>query len=211
MELVQLSVKLVAYGPRVVNVELPFVLAPDVPVQPDGQARMVAAHGYGLAHGASCDHEASTGDDATGVTLQDAAVDARGCTEVVGVNNEISLHVSLSPLGGLLRQQLCETNVREQTRGHRAGLGVFLRYCPRRFTVPPVVAVDSIDSRQGLIHGGEGEESFAGGQDVTEARILSNHGLATRQIADISLAEPPATKADVLIFGNCKFGARLTD
>src|SRR5918999_2106014 len=103
MELVQLSAKLVAYGPRIVNVEHPFVLAPDSPVQPDGQLRMVAAHGNGLMHGPARDHETGAGDDATGVALQDAAVHAGRCTEIVGVKNEISLHVSLSPLGGLLQ------------------------------------------------------------------------------------------------------------
>src|SRR5687767_5674215 len=82
MEFVQLSVELLAYGPNVVNVELPFVLAPDVPVQPDGQPRMVAAHGYGLMHGAAGDHEAGTGEDAASVAFQDAAVHTGGCTEV---------------------------------------------------------------------------------------------------------------------------------
>src|SRR5439155_25398739 len=94
---------LLADGGQVAQVELALVLAPDVPVQADGQRRVVAAHGDRLGHGPACDHEAGAGDDAAGVALQDAAVDAGGGAEVVRVDDEVLVHVSRPLSGGYAR------------------------------------------------------------------------------------------------------------
>src|ERR1051326_8703879 len=88
MELVELPVKLVAHQRQIPEVKLTLILAPDVPVQPDGQSRLVAAHGNRLGDSSARDHEARAGEYAAGVTLQDAAVDAGRGAEIVGIEDE---------------------------------------------------------------------------------------------------------------------------
>src|SRR5918995_1620671 len=188
---------------------------------------MLAAHGHGLVHGVARDHEADTGNDAAGVAFYDASVHAGGRAKVVRIDNEVLLHFLsphfLSPrcrtdiyhrrarqsaiTHPRRRLRLCETNVREQARGHRPGLEVFLRYRTCRFAVPSIVAVDSVYSIQRLLHRGEGEKSLTRGQNVAEACILSDHGPPACEIAGISFAEPPAPEANVLILGNRELGA----
>src|SRR5262249_50813307 len=92
--LVELPVELIANRRQVARIELAFVLAANVPVQPDGQRRVIAAHGHRFGYGAAGDHEAGARHHTARVALQDAAVDAGPGTEVVGVYDKVLLHVA---------------------------------------------------------------------------------------------------------------------
>ena len=92
VERVELAQELIADGALVTDVELPLVLAPHVPVEPDCEPGMVAAHGSRVARGPAGDHQAGAGDDAAGVAVQDAAVHALGGAEVVGVEDDGLAH-----------------------------------------------------------------------------------------------------------------------
>ncbi len=101
MEFLDLSAKLLLDGHCVVEIELPLVLTPDVPVQPDGEPRMLPAHGDRLRDRSSGHHETGAGDDPTGMTLNDAAIYPDGCPEVIRVDDQMPSHVR-APDGTLL-------------------------------------------------------------------------------------------------------------
>src|SRR5262249_41373763 len=53
----------------------------------------------------------------------------------------------------------------------------------------------------------ESEQPAARGEDVAEARVLSNHRPAGSQVLRAALAEPAAAEADVLVFGHSELSA----
>src|SRR4030095_6620204 len=95
----------------------------------------------------------------------------------------------------------------DQFLGDSFCVEVFVGDASRCLAMPWVIAVDRIDGRQCFFGVVESEKAFSGWQNVAEAGVLGNDRLATSQIASITLAEPSAPKADILIFSDGELGA----
>jgi hypothetical protein len=61
-------------------------------VKADGELGVILAHRHGLSDGGAGGHEAGAGQHAPRVALQNAAIDARACAEVVCVEDEVFSH-----------------------------------------------------------------------------------------------------------------------
>src|SRR5262245_10832351 len=75
-------------------------------------------------------------------------------------------------------------------------------------TVANVIAVDRLHGVGGLVDIRDCEETLPGREDRAETRVLRDNRFSGREIAHVSLAEPAAAEAHVLILGDCELGAR---
>src|SRR5437868_11190855 len=89
--------KFVARGRDVLKIEVALVFAPHVEVQADSELWIFVSEFKCFFERGAGNHQARAGDDAMLMALDDAAVDAGGLTEVVGVDDEISL-VHVNPM-----------------------------------------------------------------------------------------------------------------
>src|SRR5262249_60585847 len=71
------------------------------------------------------------------------------------------------------------------------------RDAPRGRAVRRVVAVDACQGVDCLLHGGEGEESLAGRDELVERGVLRDHRATGGQVADAAVAEPADSRPDV--------------
>src|SRR2546430_1237511 len=97
VELLHLSVEFAAHGWDISDIELAFSFAPDIPMQPHRQPRIIPADGHRFMHGAPLHHETGARDYPASMTCQDATVYTARCPKIVGIDNEVFGH--LSPLG----------------------------------------------------------------------------------------------------------------
>ena len=74
-----------------------------------------------------------------------------------------------------------------------------------------VVGVDAPDRLENLLQRREGEQPFAGRQDVAEAGVLGDDRTAAREVAGAAVAEPAAAQPHVLVLGDRELAARLAD
>ena len=76
-------------------------------------------------------------------------------------------------------------------------------------TMPCLIRVDPIKSRQDLFHRGKRKQPFAGGEKFSESGVLGDDGTPGCKIASAAIAKPAAAKAYVLILGDRKLAARV--
>src|SRR5262249_1188575 len=85
---------------------------------------------------------------------------------------------------------------------------VLLGDATSRTAVPVVVGLDSLESRDDILHGVERKQALAGGQDGTEPGILGDDWPAGGQVAGAAFAEPATAQTYVLVFGDGEFAPR---
>src|SRR5216683_6525996 len=118
-------------------------------------------------HSAPCHHETGARDYPTSMTFQDAAIQPSRCPKIVGIDNEVFGH--LSPLFlAATSLILGQTNVCEQTGRHRLRREVLFGKRPGRLTVPLIVRVDGLNSRQRLSHRRKSEQTLTRRDDVAK-------------------------------------------
>src|ERR1051326_7357365 len=77
--------------------------------------------------------------------------------------------------------------------------------------VSRVIALDGVQSGEDIVHRGETKQAVPRGNELAEARLLGDHRLRPRQIADAAVAAPAAVEARVLILGNGELAPRAAD
>src|SRR5262249_22946421 len=155
------------------------------------QPRISAADGHRFMHSAPCHHETGARDHPMSMTFQDATVQTSRCPKIVGIDNEVFGH--LFPLFlATTYLILSQTDVCEQTGRYRLRREVLFCKCPGRLTVPLIVRVDSLNSRQCLSHRRKSEETFPRRDDVAKPRILRHDRLPRGQITGIPFTKPAA-------------------
>src|SRR5262249_54761938 len=96
VELLHLSAEFAAHGWEITDIELTLSFTPHIPMQPYRQPRIIMADGHRFLHSAPCHHETGARDHPAGMTLQDTTIQTSRGPKIVGIDNEISGH--LSPL-----------------------------------------------------------------------------------------------------------------
>src|SRR5262245_13074524 len=112
VELLHLSAELAAHGWDIIDIELTFSFAPDIPMQSYRQPWIITADGHRFMHSAPCHHETGTRDHPASMTSQDAAIQTSRCSKIVGIDNEVFGHLSL-PFLAATYLILGQTNVCE--------------------------------------------------------------------------------------------------
>src|SRR5919197_4980687 len=106
-----------------------------------------------------------------------------------------------------LRDPCCRQHLpQHQVRGE-----VLARDLPRRPRVAGIVAPHGGDRLSRLVHGADGEEALAGGQNVLEAGGLEQHRAASGQITGRSVAEPAAAGSGVAALRYTELAERAAD
>src|SRR5262249_12350986 len=91
------------------------------------------------------------------------------------------------------------------------GVEVFRRDIPDRAGVDLVTALDGVERSEHIIDGPKREQAAACRQDMAEACVLGDHGLAGGQVAGASVAEPATPQPDILILRNGELAPRAED
>ena len=71
-----------------------------------------------------------------------------------------------------------------------------------------VIGVDGLEGRQDVVEAVEGEEPFAGREELSERGVLGDHRTPRGEIASAAIAEPAASETHVLVLGDGEFSAR---
>ncbi len=129
--------------------------------------------------------------------FDDAPVDTVALAEIISVDDQI-----------VLRSHRSEPQIFEDLSQHGFRPEVLLGDATGCTAVPVVVGMDSLESRDDILHGVERKQTLSGRKDGTEPGILSDHRPAGGQVAGAAFAEPATTQTHVLVFGHGEFAPR---